>query len=133
MLLLNYSVNFFFYCAFNQKFLDTLRMTFRHGRCCRIYCCLRQKNRSFQNGNCNTPRRSFLTGTSTTSNSSVHGHSKRFRPTRRTITVSDEHEPFEDGLRRDQEIQHSKQRQRSFWTSSSSSKDITSNVGNVAL
>ena len=29
MLLLNYSINFFFYCAFNQKFLDTLKITFR--------------------------------------------------------------------------------------------------------
>lgn len=28
MLLLNYSINFFFYCAFNQKFLDTLKQTF---------------------------------------------------------------------------------------------------------
>ncbi|CAF3378123.1 unnamed protein product [Rotaria socialis] len=31
MLLLNYSINFFFYCAFNQKFLDTLKKTFRIG------------------------------------------------------------------------------------------------------
>jgi hypothetical protein len=30
MLLLNYSINFFFYCAFNQKFLNTLKMTFRY-------------------------------------------------------------------------------------------------------
>jgi hypothetical protein len=30
MLLLNYSINFFFYCAFNQKFLDTLKITFRY-------------------------------------------------------------------------------------------------------
>lgn len=30
MLLLNYSINFFFYCAFNQKFLDTLKSTFRY-------------------------------------------------------------------------------------------------------
>src|SRR5437588_11741397 len=30
MLLLNYSINFFFYCAFNQKFLDTLKLTFHH-------------------------------------------------------------------------------------------------------
>lgn len=33
MLLLNYSINFFFYCAFNQKFLDTLKLTFRHRLC----------------------------------------------------------------------------------------------------
>lgn len=33
MLLLNYSINFFFYCAFNQKFMDTLKMTFRHRFC----------------------------------------------------------------------------------------------------
>ncbi|CAF5116455.1 unnamed protein product [Rotaria sp. Silwood1] len=30
MLLLNYSINFFFYCAFNQKFLNTLKETFRY-------------------------------------------------------------------------------------------------------
>jgi hypothetical protein len=30
MLLLNYSINFFFYCAFNQKFLDTLKLTFHY-------------------------------------------------------------------------------------------------------
>jgi hypothetical protein len=36
MLLLNYSVNFFFYCAFNQKFLDTLKSTF-HNRLCSSY------------------------------------------------------------------------------------------------
>ena len=34
MLLLNYSINFFFYCAFNKKFLETLKMTFRFKRCC---------------------------------------------------------------------------------------------------
>ncbi|CAF2085132.1 unnamed protein product [Rotaria magnacalcarata] len=28
MLLLNYSINFFFYCAFNEKFLDTFKATF---------------------------------------------------------------------------------------------------------
>jgi hypothetical protein len=33
MLLLNYSINFFFYCAFNQKFLDTLKLTFQHRLC----------------------------------------------------------------------------------------------------
>ena len=32
MLLLNYSINFFFYCAFNEKFLETLKMTFRSRR-----------------------------------------------------------------------------------------------------
>ena len=30
MLLLNYSINFFFYCVFNQKFLETLKKTFRY-------------------------------------------------------------------------------------------------------
>ena len=35
MLLLNYSINFFFYCAFNQKFLDTLKSTFRYEN---IFC-----------------------------------------------------------------------------------------------
>jgi neurotensin receptor 1 len=33
MLLLNYSINFFLYCAFNQKFLDTLKTTFRQPLC----------------------------------------------------------------------------------------------------
>jgi len=36
MLLLNYSINFFFYCAFNQKFLDTLKTTFFSKKC---ICC----------------------------------------------------------------------------------------------
>jgi hypothetical protein len=35
MLLLNYSINFFFYCAFNQKFLNTLKMTFRYEK---LFC-----------------------------------------------------------------------------------------------
>lgn len=36
MLLLNYSINFFFYCAFNKKFLETLKMTFgSKGLCAR--------------------------------------------------------------------------------------------------
>ncbi|CAF2483011.1 unnamed protein product [Rotaria sp. Silwood2] len=38
MLLLNYSINFFFYCAFNQKFLDTLKETFRYEN---LFCCLK--------------------------------------------------------------------------------------------
>ena len=38
MLLLNYSINFFFYCAFNQKFLDTLKWTFRHRLCPKQFC-----------------------------------------------------------------------------------------------
>ncbi|CAF1240853.1 unnamed protein product [Rotaria sordida] len=38
MLLLNYSINFFFYCAFNQKFLDTLKKTFQYEN---LFCCLK--------------------------------------------------------------------------------------------
>ncbi|CAF0816336.1 unnamed protein product [Didymodactylos carnosus] len=36
MLMLNYSINFFFYCAFNQKFLKTLKLTFR--------CCIQKQH-----------------------------------------------------------------------------------------
>ncbi|CAF0828433.1 unnamed protein product [Didymodactylos carnosus] len=36
MLMLNYSINFFFYCAFNQKFLNTLKLTFR--------CCIQKQD-----------------------------------------------------------------------------------------
>ncbi|CAF0815645.1 unnamed protein product [Adineta ricciae] len=35
MLLLNYSINFFFYCAFNEKFLSTLKKTFRYEK---LFC-----------------------------------------------------------------------------------------------
>jgi hypothetical protein len=35
MLLLNYSINFFFYCAFNEKFLFTLKNTFRYEK---LFC-----------------------------------------------------------------------------------------------
>ncbi|CAF0908903.1 unnamed protein product [Adineta steineri] len=35
MLLLNYSINFFFYCAFNEKFLFTLKKTFRYDK---LFC-----------------------------------------------------------------------------------------------
>ena len=38
MLLLNYSINFFFYCAFNQKFLDTLKLTFGRRLCPKCVC-----------------------------------------------------------------------------------------------
>lgn len=34
MLLLNYSVNFFFYCAFNEKFLEALKSIFSSRPCC---------------------------------------------------------------------------------------------------
>jgi hypothetical protein len=51
MLLLNYSINFFFYCAFNQKFLDTLKKTFRYEN---LFCGLISSRHRASPGNFNS-------------------------------------------------------------------------------
>jgi hypothetical protein len=56
MLLLNYSINFFFYCAFNQKFLDTLKLICRR-RLCPGTCCSCQDNLSMNHLDDVHPRR----------------------------------------------------------------------------
>ncbi|CAF3307995.1 unnamed protein product [Rotaria socialis] len=60
MLLLNYSINFFFYCAFNQKFLDTLKTTFYR----RIRSFLQEK---FNNQNGSTTTQRALSNSTTSS------------------------------------------------------------------
>jgi len=78
MLLLNYSINFFFYCAFNQKFLDTLKLTFRN-RICSYF----QKKFSQENDSVLT-RRTLFNSTISSVNSSyyqpskIHNSSKNF-------------------------------------------------------
>lgn len=64
MLLLNYSINFFFYCAFNQKFLDTLKTTFSH----KIYSYIRDKVRS--RNRIVTTQRNLINSTPSSANSS---------------------------------------------------------------
>jgi hypothetical protein len=66
MLLLNYSINFFFYCAFNQKFLDTLKLTFRHRLCSYFH-----KNLYHQNKNL-TKQRTLFNSTTSSTNSSYY-------------------------------------------------------------
>jgi hypothetical protein len=76
MLLLNYSINFFLYCAFNQKFLDTLKLTFRHGLCS-------SKFSHHQNDSITTQRMLFNSTTSSVNSSlhlqpKIHNSSKNF-------------------------------------------------------
>ncbi|UJR22756.1 hypothetical protein I4U23_025788 [Adineta vaga] len=71
MLLLNYSINFFFYCAFNQKFLDTLKLTFRHRLC--LYF---QKNLDASNDSILARRALFSSTTSSSVASSYYAQSK---------------------------------------------------------
>jgi len=62
MLLLNYSINFFFYCAFNQKFLDTLKSTFQHRLCFSLYDDYFQPNENLTNQRtfCHSTTSSYL-------------------------------------------------------------------------
>lgn len=70
MLLLNYSINFFFYCAFNQKFMDTLKMTFRHRFC--SYSTMQYDHRT----DSLTTRRTLL------NSAALLAHSSLYSPTR---------------------------------------------------
>jgi hypothetical protein len=71
MLLLNYSINFFFYCAFNQKFLDTLKLTFRHRLCSYFY-----ENSYRHNNESLTTRGTLFNSTTSSANSSYYLKSK---------------------------------------------------------
>ncbi|CAF0936338.1 unnamed protein product [Rotaria sordida] len=83
MLLLNYSINFFFYCAFNQKFLDTLKTTFRH-----TICSYLQDKFYHQNNNIAT-QRTLLNSTTSSANSSCYLQSKQ-HSSYKNISIYDE-------------------------------------------
>ncbi|CAF3653722.1 unnamed protein product [Rotaria sp. Silwood1] len=70
MLLLNYSINFFFYCAFNQKFLDTLKTTFHYKICSYIQDKFQHQNNSI------TTQRTLFNSTTSSINSSYYLQSK---------------------------------------------------------
>ena len=75
MLLLNYSVNFFFYCAFNRKFLDTLKTIFRR----QLYCYFHE-NLPHQNSTAIRLRTLFNSTTSSSTNSSYRLQSTFLNP-----------------------------------------------------
>ena len=66
MLLLNYSINFFFYCAFNQKFLDTLKQTFRYEK---LFCGF------ISRGHRSLSATSSMTAQTKSPKTNVHGYS----------------------------------------------------------
>ncbi|CAF1212274.1 unnamed protein product [Adineta steineri] len=80
MLLLNYSINFFFYCAFNQKFLDTLKLTFRHRLCLYFH----EQNESMM------ARRTLFNSTTSSATSSYHVQSKIHHSSKHLSNYEDE-------------------------------------------
>ena len=83
MLLLNYSINFFFYCAFNHKFMDTLKMTFRHRFC--SYSSMRFDQRT----DSLTTRRTLLNSAALLAHSSIYSHSRMHHYSKRFSNSED--------------------------------------------
>jgi hypothetical protein len=78
MLLLNYSINFFFYCAFNEKFLFTLKKTFRYDR---LSCGLTSSSSSRRTST--TTSTSILHSNLCQANQSISAYHARVEPVNR--------------------------------------------------
>jgi hypothetical protein len=98
MLLLNYSINFFFYCAFNQKFLDTLKLTIRHRLLCSYSFCGFHRNFYHQNDSVTT-QRTLFNSTISSANSSYHLHSKIHNSSKNISMSDEEHKCLKQGRR----------------------------------
>lgn len=95
MLLLNYSINFFFYCAFNQKFLDTLKMTFRYEK---FFFC---GNLSSQHRSLSTNSTINLQSTLCKTNQSIslYTNTEQFNKRRKQYSMNEElTKPFKDSF-----------------------------------
>jgi hypothetical protein len=88
MLLLNYSINFFFYCAFNQKFLDTLKYTIRY-RFCSYF-----QEKIFHRHESIGTQRALFNSTTSSANSSYYLQSKMHHSSKQLSNYDEDSQRF---------------------------------------